>query len=90
MEAWMKNPDPQGLYDLVEAIVKTAMTDWRDAMIALSRNPEGTFAQNRKIDTEVFFLSDYFYDLTGLNGELVLNKLREDFKHGKYYHGQAL
>ena len=90
MEAWMKDPDPKGVYDLVGAIVKTAMNDWEDAVVALSRNPEATFAQNRKIDTERFFLSDYFYDLTNIDGERVLNKLREDFKHGEYYYGQTL
>lgn len=90
MEAWMSRPDPQGLYDLVEAIVKTAMNDWEDAMIVLSKNPDSISAQNRKIDTERFFLSDYFFNLTSIDGEHVLNKLKGDFRNGEHYHGQAL
>lgn len=90
MEAWMDNPNRQGLYNLIEAMVKKAVEDWKDAMIVLSTNPDSLSAQNRQADTERFFLSEYFYGLTNIDGERVLNKLREDFKHGKHYHGQAL
>lgn len=70
-----------GAYALAEAIVKTAIKDWKKAMRVLKRNPNSYQADVRRINCETFFLSDYFYLLTGVDGNLLLNQLEEEFDH---------
>lgn len=79
MEAWMKNPDPDGLFRLREAIVSQAVKDWRSAKWVLTMHPDNIGAEHMRIDCENFFLSQHFFAITGLNGGRVLDKLEEDF-----------
>ena len=82
MEEWMKDPDRQGVYNLVEGIVKTAATDYRDALCVLAKNPESYNADVQRIDCERFFLSGYFTLLTGLDGEAILMQIKKEYGHG--------
>lgn len=69
----------EGLEKLIIAIVKQAVSDWKDAMRVLSKLPDSKSAENRRLECETFFLSQYFYLLTGIDGQTMLKKLEEDF-----------
>ena len=68
--------DDNGVNYLVSAIVKKAVDDWKQAKKRLAKNPKNTTAQGMVIDCECFFKSEYFYHLTGLDGEEFLKRLR--------------
>ncbi len=55
---------PEGMQRLVEAICRTAATDY------LYSKKE----KNVK-DAEIFFKSDWFFELTGLDGKPILKRL---------------
>lgn len=74
-----KELNEEGAERLVDAIVRTAVRDWQSAKRILAKYPESYIADARRTECEKFFLSDYFYFLTGLNGKLVLDKLEEGF-----------
>lgn len=74
---------PDGAYALVEAMVKLAIKDWRSAMKILRKRPNSYSADVRRVNCETFFLSDYFYMLTGVDGNLLLNKLEEEFDNAR-------
>lgn len=68
-----------GAYALAEAIVKTAIRDWQSAMRILRKHPNSYAADGLRIKCETFFMSEYFYMLTGVDGNLLLDQLEEDF-----------
>ena len=76
----MKDLHPDGMRRLIEAIVKSAITDWKSAMRILKDHPEAINAEARRIDCEKFFLSTYFYDLTGMSGRRVLDHLKKEIE----------
>lgn len=67
--------DKRGADTLVIAIVKNAVSDWRDAMRKLKRNSDSIQTNWLVLDCERFFLSGYFTVLTELNGKEFLKKL---------------
>lgn len=69
----MKDIDPQGAANLIEAIVRQAAWD------VLHSKPNS----ETRMRTERFFLSRYFTRLTGLDGKIILKQLRAmyDKKH---------
>lgn len=67
--------DDQGLMNLVGGIVKKAVDDWMKAKRRLRKHPTSTSASYMVTDCERFFLSEYFYGLTGVNGEEFLKQL---------------
>ena len=77
----LKDLDPQGAEDLIVAIVKQAVTDWKSAKKVLAKHPDSIMASNSQIDCERFFLSPYFCALTGTDGKHILSKLEEDYEH---------
>ena len=66
--------------DLAAAIVAQAAKDYRCALSELKRNPYSFKAHEMKTETEKFFRSDWIMALTGLDGELLMKKIREDVK----------
>ena len=68
--------DDNGVNNLVSAIVKKAVDDWKQAKKKLGKNPQNVAAHGIVIDCERFFLSEYFYQLTGLDGHEFLKRLR--------------
>ena len=66
-----------GVNNLVCAIVKKAVDDWRDAKRKSRRNPGNKLIQGEIIDCENFFKSDYFEGLTGMDGKEFLNRLKK-------------
>ena len=69
--------DDNGLMNLVGGIVKKAVDDWQKAKRRLRKHPTSTSASYMVTDCERFFQSEYFYGLTGVNGEEFLKKLEE-------------
>ena len=65
-----------GVNNLVCGIVKKAVDDWMNAKKRLGKNPHNATAQGIVIDCERFFLSEYFYNLTGMDGEEFLKRLK--------------
>lgn len=73
-----KDLHPEGIQYLTEAIVARAADDWRSAVAAQKRgNALNEYRRSRK-EVEQFFLSDWFYTLTGLDGQYVLKKLKQE------------
>ena len=68
--------DDNGVNNLVCAIVKKAVDDWKQAKKKLAKNPKNTSAHGIVTDCECFFRSEYFYNLTGMDGEEFLKTLR--------------
>ncbi len=65
-----------GVNNLICGIVKKAVDDWRQAKKRLAKNPQNVTAQGVVTDCECFFKSEYFYHLTGMDGEEFLKRLR--------------
>lgn len=69
---------PEGIQNLKEAILKRAADDWREAVkIRLGGNCMNCFGREQQ-ECERFFLSEWFFFLTGLNGRIILVKLRKE------------
>ena len=69
---------PEGILLLKEAILARAAEDWRRAVaVQKSGNTMLEFRHSRA-EVESFFLSDWFYHLTGLNGQYVLKQLKKE------------
>lgn len=66
----------EGAQNLVEAIVKRAVEDWRVAAEA-QKKAKADRANGRRLECERFFRSGYFFELTGLDGEALLKKLKK-------------
>ena len=64
--------------NLANAIILLAVKDYRKAMKALKRNPGSIFAQLYRDDVTRFFQSAWFAQLTELDGEKLLLRLREE------------
>ena len=64
--------------ELANAIVLRAVDDWRDAVKRLIRRPWNEKAMQRKKEAETFFHSDWFYELTGVEGSVILEKLEKE------------
>lgn len=69
------NLDKHGVYRLIQEIVKQSSRDWRDAMRSLRRNPYNMVASQMAIDCERFLISDYFFLLTGVDGEKYMQRM---------------
>lgn len=63
---------------LVNAIVIQAAKDYRTALRKLKRNPRNQLAKAEADSIERFFRSDWYKSLTEVDGEMVLQKLREE------------
>lgn len=69
--------DDKGVNNLIYAIVKKAVDDWKNAKRRARRNPGNKLVQGIITDCEQFFRSDYFYNLTGMDGKEFLKRLKE-------------
>ncbi len=64
--------------NLANAIVLTAVHDYRDALKKLSRGRKNTDAETTKNECERFFRSQWYQELTSVDGELLIRKLNEE------------
>ena len=64
--------------NLANAIVEQAVNDYRRARAKLAKDAEDVMALKMRRETERFFRSAWFGQLTALDGELLLEKLEEE------------
>ena len=64
--------------DLANAIVLQAVKDYRQARKRVRMLPDQKAAQARIREVEQFLLSRWYAQLTDVNGEWLLKKLREE------------
>lgn len=62
--------------NLANAIVLQAVKDYRQALCRCKQHPEKQAYRQDKASIERFFRSDWFGDLTGLEPEVLIRKLR--------------
>ena len=64
---------------LANAIVEQAAKDYRWARTALTKDAENVAAAAMRSETELFFRSTWFGQLTSIDGEWLLKKLEGEF-----------
>ena len=64
--------------DLANAIVLTAVGDYREALSTLSLNPNNNYAVGEIKSIERFFHSGYFGILTKLDPEVLIKRLNKE------------
>lgn len=70
--------DDEAATRLANAIVITAAKDYRTAIKKLKRNPKNSDAMAMEMECERFFRSDWYKALTTVDGEWLINKLRQE------------
>jgi hypothetical protein len=66
--------------DLANAIVLLAVKDYRDALKKLMKYPRHESAKRTKAEVERFLRSDWYRELTAVEPEIILRKLKEEVK----------
>ena len=69
------NGQVEGYAMLGNAVIETAVHDWRASVKQLRRNKHHAQAQAMLLDCERFFLSEYFNTFTPLDGRAILDRL---------------
>ncbi len=64
--------------NLANAIILTAVKDWRSARRKLKRKPKNKDAQILLEECESFFRSAWFASLADVDGEMLIRKLYEE------------
>ncbi len=65
-------------YNLANAIVAQAAHDYRESLVRLSQNRNGTMARSEKEECERFFRSQWYEGLSSNDGEKIMEKIREE------------
>ncbi len=66
--------------NLANAIVLSAVYDYRDALKKLYRSRKNAEAEATKAECERFFRSQWYQTLTSVDGEMLIQKLNEEVK----------
>ncbi|WP_138203666.1 hypothetical protein [Haloimpatiens lingqiaonensis] len=64
--------------DLANAIVITAVKDYRDVLKKLKKHPNSSYLQHTKNEIERFFRSKWYSVLTDIDPEFLIKKLNEE------------
>ncbi|ECC0657005.1 hypothetical protein HCZ39_11790 [Listeria monocytogenes] len=64
--------------DLANAIILMAVKDYRDALKKLMKRPRYGPAQDMKNEVERFFRSDWYRELTSVDGNVLIKKLQAE------------
>lgn len=64
--------------NLANAIVLQAVREYRVVLKSLKRNPKNTDAMSDAEAIERFFRSQWYSELTSVDGELLIRRLREE------------
>ena len=64
--------------NLANAVIEQAVKDYRRARVKLAKEAGDVMALKTRRETERFFRSAWFGQLTTLDGELLLEKLEEE------------
>ena len=73
----------EGCENLVIAIVRQALIDYRDSLKALKKNPNNIDELRIKNECEIFFNSEYFTLLTNVDGAYLLKNIERMCKNAK-------
>ena len=73
----------EGCENLVIAIVRQALIDYRDSLKALKKNPNNIDERRIKNECEIFFNSEYFTLLTNVDGAYLLKNIERMCKNAK-------
>lgn len=65
---------------LANAIILQAVTDYRTALKKIRKNPGNRDAIDEALRIERFFRSGWYSQLTSVDGEYLIRKLREDIR----------
>ena len=68
---------------LANAIILTAVSDYRTALKKLKKNPENKSAMSDAMEVERFFRSGWYQTLTSVDGEMLISKLRAEIREAK-------
>ena len=69
----------QGPYqNLANAMVRSAVKDYRDALKRLKKKPNNKLAADERDDIERFFRSGYFAILTEIDPEYLIDRLNKE------------
>ena len=66
--------------NLINAIVLQAVKDYRDALKRLKKKPQNTDAMSTAMEIEQFFHSAWYQTITSVDGDYLIQKLREEAK----------
>ena len=66
--------------DLANAIILMAVKDYRDALKKLMKRPRYGPAQDLKNEVERFFRSDWYRELTSVDGNFLIKNLRSEVR----------
>lgn len=69
-----------GYEQLANAIILQAVKDYRYALKRIKMNPANKTAMADAMECERFFRSDWYCALTSVDGEYLINRLREEVK----------
>ena len=75
---WNTQASDNGYCHLAEAIVVQAAKDYREARRRFYKNPADRQARLKMRDTEHFFKSQWYEELTTFDGKALLRKLEEE------------
>ena len=64
--------------DLANAIILMAVKDYRDVLKKLKKRPRYGPAQDMKNEVERFFRSDWYRELTSVDGKVLIKKLQAE------------
>lgn len=67
-----------GFTNLANAIVLSAVKDYRDALKRLKKKPNNKLAADERDDIERFFRSGYFTILTEIDPEYLIDRLNKE------------
>ena len=68
---------------LANAIVLQAVSDYRRALRKVKKNPNNREAIDGALQIEMFFRSEWYQVLTSVDGEYLIEKLREEVSETK-------
>lgn len=63
---------------LANAIILQAVSDYRAALKKIKRNPKNRAAMDEAMEIERFFRSQWYTQLTSVDGEYLIRRLREE------------
>lgn len=70
--------------NLANAVIKKAVRDWQNAIIALHLNPNDDRAYRQKNTIERFFRSNWYRTLTNMDGEKLLKLARKQVEDNNW------
>jgi len=66
--------------NLANAIILTAVKDYRSALKKLKKRPNYEPAQIMENEVERFFCSDWYRELTSVDGNILIKKLKSEVR----------